>query len=93
MAAPCRVTYIPKNDVILFVLEGLSKEPIKIEKIYAGQVLVIDAIDKVVTIDGEDAFFKYDAWELPTLQPGNNIITCTAIGTSIVSIEYQPRYI
>ena len=36
MAAPCRVTYIPKNDVILFVLEGLSKEPIKIEKIYAG---------------------------------------------------------
>jgi len=60
-AAPCRVTIIPKNDLMLLTIEGLSEEPITMEKIQKNQILIIDGIDRAVTIDGENAFESYNA--------------------------------
>ena len=92
-AAPCRVTIIPKNDIMLLTIEGLSEEKIKVEKIKSGQALVIDGIDKTITLDGNEAFDLYDAWEFPKLQPGTNTVKITNADVMTLSIEYQPRYI
>lgn len=92
-AAPCRITIVPKNDIMLLIIKGLSKDEIKIEKVQAGQMLVIDGINRDVTIDGEDAFSLYDAWEFPRLAPGSTEVFITNAETITLSIEYQPRYI
>ena len=92
-AAPCRVTIIPKNDIMLLTIEGLSEEKIKVEKIKSGQMLVIDGIDKTITLDGNEAFDLYDAWEFPKLQPGTNTVKITNADVMTLSVEYQPRYI
>lgn len=92
-AAACRITIVPRNDIMRLEIEGLSKEKIVMTRIRAGQLLVIDGIDRVVTLDGENAFEDYDAWELPRLQPGVNNIKITNADTMALSIEYQPRYI
>ena len=92
-AAPCRITAVPKNDIMLLTIKGLSKEDIKVEKIKAGEILVIDGINKEVTIDGKDAFDSYDAWEFPRLAPGTSEVFFTNADTLTLSIEYQPRYI
>lgn len=92
-AAACRITIIPRFDIMRLVIEGLSDEPIVMTRIMGGQLLVIDGINRVVTVDGVNAFENYDAWELPRLQPGVNTIKITNADTMALSIEYQPRYI
>ena len=92
-AAPVRVTIIPKNDIMLLEIKGLSKESITMEKIQAGQILVIDNIDKKVTIDDVDAFEYFNGWELPYLSPGTNEIKITNASQMTINIEYQPAYI
>ena len=92
-AAACRITIIPKNDIMLLTIEGLSEEPITVDRIQHGQLLIIDGIDRKVTLDGEDAFEKYQGWEFPKLQPGLNSVKITNADTMALSIEYRPRYI
>lgn len=92
-AAPCRITIIPKNDIMLLTIEGLSDEKIEVSRIRAGQILILDGINRKITLDNEDAFDIYNGWEFPKLQPGVNKITMTNADTSAISIEYQPRYI
>lgn len=92
-AAPCRLTIIPTNDVMLMKITGLSDEELQVSKIKSGQILVIDGIDKTITIDGKESFEQYNGWQFPKLMPGTNIITITDAATATISIEYQPRYI
>lgn len=92
-AAPCRITIIPKNDIMLLTIEGLSEEPIQVEKVMKGKILVIDGIDRKVTLDDENAFEIFTAWEFPKLQPGENNIKITNADLMTLNIEYQPRYI
>lgn len=91
-AAPCRCTIIPRNDIMQMTIQGLTDEEIKINRILAGQALVIDGIEKTITLAGDPAFDHYDAWEFPKLQPGENTIKLSEIVLDI-SIEYQPRWI
>lgn len=91
-AAPCRCTIIPRNDIMLMTIKGLSEDEIKISHIMAGQALVMDGIDKVITIAGNEAFDHYEAWEFPRLAPGENVIELSE-PTVDISIEYQPRWI
>lgn len=92
-ASPCRVTIVPKNDIMLLTIIGLSEEPIKVTRVQKGNVLIIDGIDKTVTIDGNEIWDQYDAWEFPKLYAGTNNISITNGGTCQISIEYQPRYV
>ena len=92
-AAPCRVTIIPKNDIMLLTIEGLSEEKIEIQKIKSRQILILDGIDRKITLDNADAYDIYDGWEFPKLQPGINTIKVTNADLMTLSIEYQPRYI
>lgn len=92
-AAAARLTIVPKNDIMLLSIEGMSDDIITMEKIKAGQLLIIDGINKEITLDGENAFELYNGWEFPKLQPGVNKIKITNADTMALSIEYQPRYI
>lgn len=92
-AAACRITIVPRFDIMQLEIEGLTQEKITMTKIMSGQLLIIDGINRTVTLDGKNAFENYDAWELPRLQPGVNTIKITSADTMALSIEYQPRYI
>lgn len=92
-AAACRISIVPRNDIMRLEIEGLSQDKIVMTRIRSGQLLIIDGIDRVVTLDGVNAFEDYDGWELPRLQPGVNHIKITNADTMALSIEYQPRYI
>ena len=80
-ASPCRITIVPQNDIMLLQITGLSTEPIKVNRVQRGNILIIDGIDRTVTIDGDTAFDQYDAWEFPKLSTGTNEIRITNGGT------------
>lgn len=91
--APCVVTFIPKVDFYYLTIEGLTGEPIKMSQIEVGDILIIDGENRTVTVNGENAFDRYDAWEFPKLQPGINNVTIQNGVQADISIEYNPRYI
>lgn len=91
--APCVVTIIPKVDFLKLVIRGLTETPITFTGLKTGQTLVIDAEEHSVTVDDEDAFANYDAWEFPKLQPGANQITIENGTSATISIEYSANYI
>lgn len=43
-AAPCRLTVVPPDDVMLMEILGLSDEPIIVTKVKRNTILVIDGI-------------------------------------------------
>lgn len=93
-AAPCRLSFTPQNDVLSMTIEGLSNEPIKLTRIYAGSKVILDGIDKTYTVDGVESLQYFEGWEFPKVQPGKNVISITSADQmSIVEIEFQPRYI
>ena len=46
-----------------------------------------------ITINGVDAYDKYNGWEFPKIKPGKNEIKITNASAMLINIEYQPRYI
>ena len=90
---PCVVTIIPKVDFLKLVIEGLTETPITFTGLKTQEVLVIDGESRTVTVNGEDAIMRYDAWEFPKLQPGNNQITIVNGTSATISIEYSANYI
>lgn len=91
--SPCVVTVIPKVDFLKLVIEGLTQEPIVFTGLKAKQALVIDGENRTVTVEGEDAFNNYDAWEFPKVQPGINQIVIPQGTQASISIEYSTNYI
>ena len=91
--APCIVTIVPKVDIMSLVITGLSKSPITVNGVLANQTLVIDGENRTVTLNEEDYFDHYDAWEFPKLQPGVNEIRITSGAQTQVAIEYSQRFI
>lgn len=91
--APCKITIIPQVDFVLFTMTGLSKKPITISHLKANDVLVIDGENREITINENSAFDRFDGWEFPKLQPGENRVQINN-GTQIqISIEYNVRYL
>lgn len=91
--SPCVITIIPKVDFLKITIQGLTQEPIIYSGLKTNQTLVIDGEERTVTVDGEDAFVNYNAWEFPKVQPGiNQVIIEQGIQASI-SIEYNANYI
>ena len=91
--APCVVIIVPKVDIMSLTISGLSKTPITVNRVLANQTLVIDGENRSVTLEDNDYFANYDAWEFPKLQPGVNQISITSGAQAQVAIEYSQRYI
>lgn len=90
---PCVITIIPKVDFLKLTIAGLTETPITFTGLKTNQTLIIDAEERAITVDGEPAFEKYDAWEFPKLQPGANQITIENGTSATISIEYSANYI
>lgn len=75
------------------VIEGLSEEPISVQRIYANDILVIDGENHEVLVNEEPAFDKYMAWEFPKVQPGQNLVKIVNGAQASIQIEYNTRYI
>lgn len=93
--APCIVTIIPKVDLMLVTITGLSDSPIKITKVLTNDVLIIDGENKDVLVNDESILGsdRYDAWEFPRLKVGENLININNSSQMSIQIEYNPRYI
>lgn len=91
--APCSLTIIPKSDVLVFTVEGLSEEPLTFSRIKSGQTLTLDGAKREITIDGKDAMENFDGWEFPRLKPGVNHIKVSDAMKMFISIAYNPRFI
>lgn len=91
--APCVITIVPRVDFMRLTIEGLTDLPITVANVMTGDILVIDGEQRKITINDNDAFSRYNAWEFPKLQPGTNTITIANGAQLSVSIEYNPRYI
>lgn len=93
-AALCRLRFTPINDALTMTITGLSEEDIVMTRIMAGDLVIIDGINKTVSINGTEAFDHFEGWEFPKLQPGDNTITMTAADEmTVIEIEFQPNYI
>lgn len=91
--APCKVTVIPKVDLMLFTLQGLSDTPITVSQVHANDVLIIDGETGIVTINDTPAYDKYNGWEFPKLKTGINKVIIPNGASVAVSIEFNARYI
>lgn len=91
--APCKVTIIPKVDMVNLTITGLSQEPIEVDNVQANQVLVLDGELGEILLDEQDYFQHYNAWEFPKLQPGANDIRISNGSQCLVQIEFNARYI
>jgi hypothetical protein len=92
-AAPCAVTVIPDNDIMRLEIAGLTDEPVIVDALMRGDTLIIDGVRRRITINGVDAYDKYNGWEFPKIKPGKNEIKITNASAMLINIEYQPRYI
>ncbi len=93
-AAPCRLSFIPINDIVSCRITGLSEEELIINNIRTGSKVVLDGINKTITINELEAFSQFDGWEFPKLQPGENKVFITnADSMTLIECEFQPRYI
>lgn len=91
--APCKITIIPKVDMMLLTIEGLSEKPITFSQLMANEVLVIDGENRNITVNETPAFNRYGGWEFPKLQPGANNVTISNGPHIALSIEFNARYL
>lgn len=91
--APCKVTIIPKVDLVNITIMGLSDEPIEVDNVNTGQELIINGETGEVLLDEQDYFEHYNAWQFPRLLPGLNQVQISNGSQCLVQIEFNARYI
>lgn len=62
---------------------------VKFNSVTAGDILVIDGLNGLVTRNGNNAFANTDLIEFPTIHPGLNTISCIDTATT----EYYPIWV
>jgi phage-related protein len=91
---PCKLSFSLLNDQLRMTISGLTKEPIIMKNLLRSDSVVIDGINKTITINGKISFDHFDGWEFPRLMPGLNTINMTNAGTlNLIEVEFQPRYV
>lgn len=91
--APCKITIIPQIDFVVLTIEGVSEKPISISSLQANDVLVIDGEARQVLINDTPALNRYNGWEFPKLQPGENVISIVNGNHIELSVEFNARYL
>ena len=91
--APCKITIVPQVDFVNLTIEGVSDKPISVSQVKANDTLVIDGETRTITINDIPAFEKYNGWEFPKVQPGENRIKVNNGAHMQISIEFNTRYL
>lgn len=90
---PCKITIIPKINFVVLTIEGVSEKPISVSSLSANDVLVIDGETREVLINDQPAFDRYNGWEFPKLQSGENMISILNGNHIELSVEFNARYL
>lgn len=91
LKAPCIVEITPRIDMIDFVIEGLSEDPIKIRTLRKNNKIVIDGIYGSIKVGEDNKFSDADIWEFPIISAGINHIKLSRSECSVI-IKYYPRF-
>lgn len=65
---------------------------IKVFNLSANDEIVINGVDGIITCNGINKFLETNFIEFPVLQPGRNVIECTAEDAEI-TVVYTPVYV
>lgn len=97
IVSPCRVEITPRSGAASIQLTGICRDsftgedlPVTVKDLVTNKTVVIDGLTGLVTQDG--AAKEVDAWELPSLKPGSNTITCNNSYMTI-KVIVTPLYI
>lgn len=95
---PAIIEITPQVGISTLVINGLCRNPetgegqdITIHELSAEKKIVIDGEKGLMTESGANKFKDIDLWELPTLLPGANNITCSTKNIA-VTIRFKPRF-
>lgn len=95
---PAIIEITPQIGISTLTISGLCRDPetgegqdITIRELSTGKKIVIDGELGFMTEDGANKFKDIDLWELPTLLPGANNITCSTKNIA-VTIRFRPRF-
>lgn len=95
--SPCRVEITPRSGAGSIQLTGICRDsftgedlPVTMKDMVTGKTVIIDGLTGMVTQDG--AIKEVDAWELPSVKPGANTITCNNSYMTI-KVIVTPLYI
>ena len=96
VVSPCIVELTPTMGVPEIHLTGICRDrftgedmPVTIEDLVTGQTVILDGITGLITENGE--LKEVEAWELPTMNPGANTVTCDSDKIAI-TIKTLPLY-
>lgn len=97
IVSPCRVEITPRAGAASIQLTGICRDsftgedlPVTMKDMVTGRTVIIDGLTGLVTQDG--AIKEVDAWELPSVKPGSNTITCNN-SYMTVKVIVTPLYI
>lgn len=81
IVSPCRIELTPTIGTASLQLTGICRNPftgedlpVTVKNLTTNKVVVIDGLTGLITENG--TVKEVDAWELPSMKPGTNIITC-----------------
>lgn len=73
-------------------VDSLTVFGITVNNVTANAELIIDGVDGIVTMNGENKLLDTDLVDFPYLNPGYNIISCSDASASI-KVNYTPVYV
>lgn len=88
---PARITITSEGNYTGLVI-GINDDTINVPSIKAGDVLIIDGNDYIISYNGEDNLNVVDLWRFPVLKSGDNDISINKANISL-KIEYTERFI
>ncbi len=83
--APCKISITPDKDIDVFSINDITVKNLK-----QGETFVIDGINKLVEVNGENRFTDTNIKKFPSFAPGDYVITLSELVD--VVIEYYPIY-
>ena len=97
--APCSIEILPVIGKTNLVITGLVRnrkidedKPIQISGLTNGKTIFIDCETGLITENGINKFPDVEIWEMPSLLPGENVITLNQSDIDF-TIKYKPRYL
>lgn len=89
---PCEIEIRAIRNIQNYKITGISGEDIEIERLEAGETLIINGADGTAKINGENAFSRVNLWEFPILEPGENKV-CVTNADAEVKIKFYNMWL
>ncbi|ADL50563.1 phage distal tail protein [Clostridium cellulovorans] len=88
---PAIIEITPSANIIDMTITGFGSI-FTMKNLTAGQKIIIDGEDRIVTQNGINKFADFEAFEFPKLQTGSNTLAFSK-NTCDITIKYKPKSI